>query len=121
IGASFLATPGSSSTTILPPASSGSSLSWSSRTRVPPRSRNNPLFPVASVIRFVSRGPTSRGAPVEVIANVREDFVEDRHAVLGLFLANDQRRIDPDARKVGHRDDAAAQRFQENLLSHPAA
>src|SRR5215472_3105196 len=121
MGASFSATPGSSSTTILPRASTGSSLSWSSRTRVPPRSRNNPLFPVMSAIRLVCRWPSSRGAPVQVIANVREDFVEDRHAGLGLFFADDQRRIDPDTRKVGHGDDSAAQRFQENLLGHPAA
>src|SRR5262245_1529944 len=108
MGARVFATPGSSSTTILPRASTGSSLSWSSRTRVPPRSRNNPLFPLMSAIRFVSRWLSSRGAPVQVVANVREDFVEDRHAGLGLFLANDQRRIDPDAWKIRHRDDSAA-------------
>src|SRR5712692_3009264 len=60
-------------------------------------------------------------APVNVIAQVGKDFVENSGAGLGLRLGYNERRVDPDARKVAHQKESALERLPEDDFSDFAA
>src|SRR5579872_114959 len=95
---------------MFPFRSSGSCRVSSILTIVPARSRKIAAFPIGSGITKPSGG----GAPVDVIANVREDLIQDRRTRLSLLMGNDERRINSHAREISHRQKATLERFLEN-------
>src|ERR1017187_806306 len=58
-----------------------------------------------------------RVTPIDVVANVREYFVEDRDAGLGLRLGNNQRGIDSNLGEIAHDHQPALEAFGEYQLS----
>src|SRR5260370_1694995 len=60
-------------------------------------------------------------APVNVIAHVGKDFVENSGAGLGLRLGYNERRAGPDPRKVTHNKDAAPERLPEDGITESSA
>src|SRR5271155_1491251 len=113
MGRSFSATPGRSSTTMLPLASSGISRVSFSLTRVPPRSKNSAALPFGLAIEKRCR---LRVAPVNVVAHVRKPLVEDRDARFGLRFGDNQRRVDPNLGKVAHDHESALEALGKNQL-----
>src|SRR5277367_6252930 len=116
-GRSFSATPGNSSTTMLPFASSGISRASLSLTSVPPRSKNSAALPFGLAIEkiFARR---LRLTPVNVVANVREHFVHDFDPGLGLRFGDHERGIYSNLGKVAHDDEAALEAFGEDQLGN---
>src|SRR5258708_18367615 len=113
MGRSFSATSGSTSITMLPFLSSGISRDSFSLTSVPPRSKNSAALPFGLAIGKRFRLCV---APVNVIANVGEHFVQNFDAGFGLRFGDHERRVDSNLGKVGHRYEPALQAFAKDQL-----
>src|SRR5713226_6615528 len=89
---------------------------------VHPRECAGKVAEESDVSRIISHRDVLFGyAPVNVIAHIGKDFVENSGACLGLRLADNERRVDPDAWKVAHQKESALERLPEDDFGDSAA